>query len=170
MVKKLSVVTFLICLAAVPALAQDDDFPRIETTLGYANLAFPNFDDGETGHHSGFAMFNGLNLTRWLGIENYTGVYGMGSGVTLISNIVGGKLMARSERVVPYFVAGLGGGFFTSNSAYGSSFSTRLGGGVDVPLNDSMSMKFDFSRMSFHSGGWISDLNFVTGITFNIAN
>ena len=170
MVKKLAAVLFVLSLTAVPALAQDDDYPRLETTIGYANLAFPNFDDGKTGHHSGFAMHNGLNLTRWFGIENYTGVYSMGSRVTLITNIVGGKLMARSAHAVPYVVVGLGGGYFTSDYSYGSVFNTRLGGGVDVPLNDSMSWKFDISRMSIHSGVWISNWNFSTGVTFNILN
>jgi hypothetical protein len=168
MVRSIVAVVFALFLS-LPVFAQDDDFPRIETTLGYANLAFENFDDGEVGHHSGFAMHNSMNLTRWLGVENFTGIYGLGSGVSLISNIVGGKLMARSERIVPYAIAGLGGGYFTQGSSYGSVFNTRLGGGVDIPLNEGMSYKFDVSRMSFRSGGWISHWNFSTGITFNIS-
>jgi hypothetical protein len=166
MVKSFIALLFVLFLS-LPVAAQDDDFPRIETTLGYANLAFPNFDNPDTGHHSGFSMHNTFNLTRWLGFENYTGIYGLGGGYSLISNIVGGKLMARSDRVVPYVVAGLGGGYFTQGSSYGSVFNTRLGGGVDIPFNESMSYKFDVSRMYFR--GVTSDWNFSTGITFNIS-
>ena len=167
MVRSLLVV-FFVFLVSLPLAAQDDDYPRIETTLGYANLSFPNFDNLETGHHSGFAMHNSLNLTRWLGFENYTGIYGLGSGVSLISNIVGGKLMLRRERLVPFVIGGLGAGIFTQgSSSYGSVFSTRLGGGADIPLNESMSYKVDVSRVYLR--GLESHWNFSTGITFNIS-
>ena len=114
-------------------------------------------------------MFNALNLTRWLGLENFTGIWGVGDGTTLLSNIVGGKLMARRDRAVPYVVAGLGAGYASSGSSYsGTMLSARLGGGIDVPLSDSLSFKFDVSRVSLRSGGWFSNWNFVTGVTFNV--
>jgi hypothetical protein len=166
MVRSLAVLMFVLFMS-LPLAAQDDDYPRVEMTMGYANLSFPNFDNPDTGHHSGFAMHNSLNLTRWLGFENYTGFYGLGSGVSLISNLAGGKLMLRSERLVPYVIGGLGVGAFTSGSSYGSVFSTRYGGGMDIPLNESMSYKVDVSRMYFR--GLESQWNFSTGITFNIS-
>jgi hypothetical protein len=151
----------------VPAFAQDDEYPRIQTTVGYANIAF---DEGSSkSHHSGFAMFNALNLTRKIGIENFTGIWGLGDGVTLFSNIVGGKYMLRTDHVIPYGVAGIGAGYASSGQSYsGTLLSARLGGGVDIPLGDAFGLKFDVSRVSFRSGGWFSNVNFVTGVTFNI--
>lgn len=97
---------------AIPAMAQDD-FPRIQMGMGYANLGLPA-GDGTTSHRSGFAMQTGFNLVRWFGIENYTGFYSLGNGTTLISNIVGGKLMGANVlggRFLPYGVAGFGVGY-----------------------------------------------------------
>jgi hypothetical protein len=163
-------IVFFVLFVSLPAAAQDDEYPRVETTMGYANLTFQDFENPfstENRHRSGFAMHNALNLTRWLGFENYTGIYGLGAGVSLISNIAGGKLMLRQDRVVPYAVGGLGVAYFTSGSSYGSVFSTRVGGGVDIPLGESMSYKVDVSRMFFK--GIDSYLNFSTGITFNLS-
>ena len=60
---KVAVLLSLVLLCAVPLLAQDD-YPKIQTSLGYANLNLIDlgkFDPltgvltGETAHHSGFA-------------------------------------------------------------------------------------------------------------------
>jgi hypothetical protein len=170
MVKIIVAVLFLLVLT-IPVMAQDE-FPRMEVGMGYANVGFPTGLNGETQRHSGFSMHTGLNFTRNLGIENYTGFYSLGEGVTLISNIVGGKVaLRRAARIVPYGVAGLGASYATSSYASsGTAFSTRLGGGVDIPLNDALSLKFDISRMGFHFGTWSQNTNFSTGIVFTLAN
>jgi hypothetical protein len=162
---------------ALPALAQDD-FPRFEMSLGYGNIGFPcckNFD-GALERHSGFASTQSLNLTRIVGLENYFGYYSLGNRVSLIANMFGGKFAARSvsERATPYFVAGIGVGYMTDEQTFGqSSFATRFGPGVDVKFNESMALKFDFTRMSFHlgqitadGGTWHSGWNFSTGVVF----
>jgi hypothetical protein len=170
MVKAITVLMFVLVLA-IPAMAQED-YPRIEVGMGYSNIGFPTGLAGETERHSGFAMSTGFNFSRALGIENYTGFYSLGSGVTLISNIVDGKVAWRkSGRVVPYGVAGIGVSYATSGYASsGSAFSTRVGLGADIPLNDAMSLKFDISRMGFHFGTWSSGVNFTTGIVFTLSN
>src|SRR5262245_42201108 len=109
-------------LIAIPAMAQED-FPRVEMSLGYANLGFnccsnivfegfpccSNILFGQVfahKRHSGFASTQGLNLTRIFGIENYFGYYGLGgknalgANASLIVNLVGGKIAARTERAV----------------------------------------------------------------------
>jgi opacity protein-like surface antigen len=170
-------------LIAIPAMAQDD-FPRIEMSLGYANLGFPCCSTiGENTRHSGFASTQGFNLTRILGIENYFGYYSLGgrntlgTNASLIANIIGGKIAARTERAVPYFTAGIGVGYITDDVSFGqSSFATRWGPGVDIKLNDSMAWKVDFTRMSFHQrftlagGSWSSGWNLSTGIVFVLSN
>jgi Outer membrane protein beta-barrel domain len=171
-------VTCFILLSTIPALAQED-YPRIQNSMGYANLGFPDFGTGVNSRHSGFANSTGFNLTRTLGLENYMGIYGLGGGVTLISDLFGGKATYRAARVAPYVLAGLGIGYFSASTSYGyassSSFATRFGAGVDVPINDSMAWKVEVSRMNFHlrtseSSAWTNGTNFSTGIVFTLSN
>ena len=178
MVRVLVAVLFAV-LAALPAMAQDD-YPRIEMSLGYANMGFPCCSGnnlGDNTRHSGFASTQGFNLTRRFGIENYFGYYSLGNRVNLLSNLFGGKVAARRfERAVPYFTAGIGVGYLTDSSGYygyGSAFGTRFGPGVDLKFNDSMALKVDFSRMSYHFGqltptssSWWSGWNLKTGVVF----
>ena len=177
---KIASVLFVVLLCAVPLMAQDE-YPRIQTSLGYANLGFYNFDTGVSSRHSGFANETSFNLTPNLGLSNYMGIYGLGgsktlgSSVTMISDFFGGKAMYRAAKAVPYGLAGIGFGYLTSNSyGLGSSFATRFGAGVDIPFKDSLAWKFEISRMSFHlqttaNSAWTSGTNFQTGIVFTIA-
>jgi hypothetical protein len=177
MVKTIVVACFVLLLA-IPALAQDD-YPKIQTSLGYANLSFPDLNTGETGHHSGFSNSTGFNLTRTLGLENYMGIYGVGQGSTLIADFFGGKATYRASKVSPYVLAGIGVGYFSISNqfVYGStsSFATRYGAGIDVPINDTMYWKVEYSRMNFHvnftnptGGGWTGGNNIQAGIVFTL--
>src|SRR5262249_5315918 len=176
------VVACFILLLAVPALAQDD-YPKIQTSMGYANLSLFNFGSttGDTSRHSGFANQTGFNLTKTWGLENYMGIYGLGQGVTLIADMFGGKATYRFAKFSPYAVAGLGIGYFTANTSYGygsqSSFAHRFGAGFDVPFNDTMAWKFEVSRMGFHTNfqsptgsGWTNGTNINAGIVFTLSN
>src|SRR5262249_12336698 len=107
-----------VLLLAIPALAQED-YPKIQTAMGYANLGFVDFGTGNSSRHSGFANQTGFNLTKTWGLENYMGIYGLGSGVTLISDFFGGKATYRAAKVAPYALAGIGVGYFTQSSSYG---------------------------------------------------
>jgi hypothetical protein len=172
------IAAFFVLLIALPLWAQED-FPRIQNAMGYANLGFPSFSTGESARHSGFANQTSFNLTSTWGLDNYMGIYTLGDGVTLISDFFGGKAMYRAARVVPYALAGLGIGYFTASTAYGygssSSFATRYGGGFDVPINDSMAWKVEISRMAFRfrttaESGWTNSTNFAAGIVFTLSN
>jgi hypothetical protein len=172
---KVSALLALVILCAMPALAQDD-YPKIQTSMGYANLSFPDFSSPTLANsrHSGFANETSFNLTKNLGLNNYMGIYGLGNSTTLISDFFGGKAMYRAPKVTPYALAGIGFGYFTqSNYSLGSSFATRIGAGVDVPISDSLAWKFEVSRMAFHiqltGGSWTSGTNFQTGIVFTIS-
>jgi len=104
------------------------------------------------------------------------GIYSLGGGITMISDLFGGKAMYRTAKAVPYGVAGIGFGYLTSSQGYGlgSSFATRFGAGVDVPFKESLAWKFEISRMSFHinvtdpNSSWTSGTNFQTGIVLTI--
>jgi opacity protein-like surface antigen len=181
MVKTIVVACFVLLLA-IPALAQQDDYPKIQTSLGYANLSFPSLapdinGNFPVGHHSGFSNSTGFNLTRTLGLENYMGIYGLGTGSTLIADFFGGKATYRGSKVSPYALAGIGVGYFTASTSLGygatSSFATRYGAGVDVPINDTMYWKVEYSRMNFHiqltpSGSWTGGNNIQAGIVFTL--
>ena len=168
-------------LLAIPALAQDD-YPKIQTSMGYANLSFPDVTGAttSTGHHSGFANSTGLNLSRNFGVDNYMGLYSLGTGTTLIADFIGGRATYRAAKIAPYALAGIGFGYFTASTAYGygaqSSFATRYGAGVDVPINDVLSWKVEVSRMGFHlqnpvtGGSWSSGTNIQAGIVFTLIN
>src|SRR5262245_25203958 len=119
MVRTLVAACFVL-LFAIPALAQED-YPKIQTSMGYANLGLINFGSGETTRHSGFANQTGFNLTKVWGLENYMGIYSLGGGVTLISDLFGGKATYRAGKVAPYALAGLGIGYFTSSQTYAST-------------------------------------------------
>lgn len=170
-------VTCFVLLLAVPALAQDD-YPKVEMAMGYANFGFPSLTTfATTDHHSGFATHMGFNLTRSLGFENYTGIYGMGQGVTLITNVFGGKAMYRGSRIVPFVVGGLGVGYFTQSSqgyvSSASSFAVRYGFGADIPFSDSMAWKVDVSRIGMGNpflGERTTNWNISTGIVFTLSN
>jgi len=185
MVKTIVVACFVLLLA-IPALAQDD-FPRIQTSMGYANLSLP-FPDPTTGiigqHHSGFANETSFNLTKTYGLNNYMGIYGMGNGATLISDFFGGKVMYRGEKFVPYALAGIGFGYFngvqpTFTNPYSSqsAFGTRIGAGADIPLGDILALKVEYSRMNFHIGldptsssSWTGGNNITVGVVFTLVN
>jgi len=176
MVKSVIAVCFVLVLA-LPAMAQDE-YPRIQTSMGYTNLSFPDFLTGESSRHSGFANISGFNLTRTLGLENYMGIYSLGQGIQLIADTFGGKATYRAARFSPYALAGLGVGYFTSSQSYSSqsAFAHRIGAGVDVPFNETMALKFEISRIGFHvnfqsptGSGWTNSTNFTTGIVFTLA-
>ena len=161
-------------LFTVPALAQDDS-GSIQNSFGYANLSFPNLITGQPGHHSGFVNQTDLNLSKTWGLDNYMGIYGLGQGVTLISDFFGGKIMFPRGRVIPYALAGLGGGYFSAGSGGASAFATRYGAGMTIPISDSIGWKVEYSRMNFHlpttvNSSWTAGNNFSAGIVFTVSN
>src|SRR5262245_54758077 len=176
MVRTIVAACFVLFLA-IPALAQED-YPKIQTSMGYANLGLFDFGTNSTGRHSGFVNQTGFNLTKTLGLENYMGIYSLGGGVTLISDLFGGKATYRTSRVSPYALAGLGIGYFTASTSFGyastSKFATRVGAGVDVGITDSLAWKVEVSRMNFRiettpGSSWTNGTNIATGIVITLA-
>ena len=156
---------------AVPAFAQD--VPQIEIALGYGNINVKGVD----GRHSGFVSHQAFNLNSVFAIENFVGYYGMGSDpaigkMQLFTDIFGGRFNYRKFGPVIYGIAGLGGGFLIFpdyGAGTNNSLAFRIGGGVDVPIGDSLAWKVDISRTSFHFDGWKSGMNISTGIVLKIS-
>ena len=171
MVKYFSVL-LLVIVCAAPAFAQD--YPQIELGFGYGNLKLKDIDDNR---HSGFATHQVFNLSSAFAIENYFGYYGMGRDpsfgkIEFLTNLFGARVAYRSAGPVIYGSAGLGGGwlrFPDLGAGTNSAFGVKIGGGVDIPINESFAWKVDASRMSFHLfDEWRSGFNLSTGIVINI--
>ncbi|HEX4999217.1 MAG TPA: outer membrane beta-barrel protein [Terriglobia bacterium] len=165
-----------VAILAPSAFAQNGEFPFIEISLGYGNLGLPDANGG-TSHHSGFASQQNINFKRWFGIDNYIGYYSLGSNTTAFSNVFGAKLTARGVRLAPYGVAGLGWSRITLEpfGLAGSMMTTRLGGGVDIPLNGAVGLRADVSRMWLHTGDitgtgstWTAGNNFSGGLILTL--
>jgi opacity protein-like surface antigen len=103
------------------------------------------------------------------------GIYSLGQGVSLISDFFGGKVMFPRGGVTPYAMAGLGGGYFSAGSGGASAFGTRFGGGVTIPMTDSLSWRVEYSRINFRlrtslDSPWTGGNNFSAGIVFTVSN
>ena len=131
------------------------------------------------GRHSGFATHQAFNLNSVFAIENYhrllrnwAAIRPRKDAVALPTFSARGSTIASAGPVF-YGVAGLGGGFLELSqiTATGTQqlMAFRLGGGVDIPIHDSLAVKVDVSRMSFHFNGWKSGVNISTGIVLKIS-
>src|SRR6185436_7478430 len=100
-----------------PSYAQDD-FPRIQLAASYANLKLPS-GGTTTARHTGFSTQQGYNFSRTIGVENYLGLYKLGFGTTLVTDIVGIRPTGRAlsgNAVVPFGVIGYGVGRITQTN------------------------------------------------------
>jgi len=165
----------LVMAFVTPALAQD--YPQMELTFGYGNI---NVKDLVPGRHSGFVTYQTFNLTSKIALENYLGYFGLGTDpnvgkIELITDTFGGRFNIRTPGPVIYGSAGLGIGFLRFpqlGAGSNNSMAFKVGGGVDVPLNESFSVKGEVSRMSFHMSdnisSWKSGTNITAGIVFKM--
>ena len=173
MLKMLSVIPLLLFLT-ICAQAQDD-FPRVQISATYANLKLPS-GGTTTARHTGFSTQAGFNFSPWLGVENHLGLYRLGFGTTLITDIVGVRPTGRplsGSTVVPYGVIGYGVGHITaSNSRYaqGNVPAIRLSGGLEFRIRKPLSARVEMGRLWLRSGIAQSGLNGTAGLVFNLLN
>jgi hypothetical protein len=174
-------------LFAAPAFAQED-FPRIEFGMGFGHVELPDTITNavtlvsgvvSNSGHSGFVSQQGFNFTRWLGVENYLGYYGAGQNSNFFTSCVGLKAAYRDfKKVVPYGSAGFGGSSLSLSEIGGTSgIATRLGGGIDIPFNDSMALRLDYSHISSHlqnlftgQSEWQGSNHASVGVVFMLGN
>jgi hypothetical protein len=125
-------------------------------------------------------------LKSWLGAENYIGYYGLGestiygTGASLFTDMPGIRVTKRGlGMLAPYAVAGFGGASLRfKNLGSIRMMSARIGAGVEYRLTDSIGIKIDVSRMTFHIGdggvsgasSWSSGANYSGGVVFAILN
>src|SRR3954470_7119643 len=131
----------LLCVMALPVLAQENDKAEIFGGYQYTRMSGSNFN-GWTGAFTG-------NVNNWLGITgDISGAYNSNLGASLHTyNFLFGPTVSfsRTEKVKPFVhalfgVSHAGAGFF-GLSATGNSFATALGGGADVRVNKNVSIR-----------------------------
>lgn len=141
---------------------------------------YAGFSGSGRFHNSGVWLDISWNPDPWFAIENYTGLYKLPDGVSLIADIPGGKIVVPKlpgGRVMPYAAAGFGFGLFTeragfflgsNRSYYHFSGAARYGVGTDVRLNDIIGLRVDASRMALNLTHWTTSWNISGGVVFPV--
>jgi len=187
-------VAFLVFLSA-PTFGEQYAWPRLEFSFGYGNVKLPHvsgftscglfcggFVEAAPGNHSGVVSQQTINLNRWFGVENSFGFYtargdsSFSDRSTFFTDQLGGKLAARSLKrfvPVPFGVAGFGGsslrtpGDLLTPSTSKAGIATRLGGGLEIPFKESMSLRMEYSRISSRFfGSWEKSTHLSAGAAF----
>ena len=152
---------------AAPAFAQD--YPRFQLAPGYGNLKFGIPNAGlETKRHSGFTMDTNYNFSPALGLDIFTGYYSLGNGYTLYTNTFGfNATLRKKEKIIPYGTAGFGFGYLNTGN---QAMATRIGGGADFPIGDSLAIRADVTHMGFHFfHEWNGGMNVSVGIVLTLS-
>jgi opacity protein-like surface antigen len=156
--KSFIVIILLLLIAALPVAAQD--VPKAELFGGYS-WAGGNFHGWDTSVTA--------NVNRWLGLTaNFSGHYGHEQGGIIreqqraISYLFGPRFTLRkNKRVTPFAYALFGGVNYnvrltisgqTLVTATDTGFNLALGGGLDVKLNEHLSLRafqLDYLRPNF---------------------
>lgn len=161
----------LLLAIAAPAFAQD--YPRFQLAPGYGNLKFGIPNVGlESKRHSGFILDTNYNFSPLVGLDLFTGYYSLGNNSTLYTNTFGlNATLRKNEKIIPYGTAGFGFGYLNINNQFGEqSMATRIGGGVDIPLGDSIAIRADVTHMGFHfEHQWNGGMNIGVGIVFTLS-
>ena len=175
-----------ILLAALPALAQDDETetPEVELYAGYYYARF-NVSVNAPGFPAP-AGFNGnggggqleYNVTKWLGIVGDFAGYHVSAqpSVGAFSYMFGPRLNFRRKRqtVMPFLHALFGG--LNANGNIGrvgsqTTFAMTVGGGIDVKVSPSVAIRpvqveYFMSRFSDGLNNQQNNFRFGAGVVF----
>jgi hypothetical protein len=118
--------------------ANAQDAPKAEVFTGYSFTSYDNSGVDRVEGHGWHIAANG-NVNRWFGIEgDLSGHYENGRSVHYAQG--GVRFTHRGERVSPYAHA-LTGGAFIDALGQGVDWVITVGGGVDVKVNDRISIR-----------------------------
>jgi opacity protein-like surface antigen len=166
--RKILMTLSLICVMALPMLAQEDYKAEIFGGYQYTRMSGANFN-GWTGSATG-------NVNNWLGITaDVSGAYKSESGVSLNAyNFLFGPTVSykQSEKVKPFVYALFGvshanAGFFSFNAS-DNAFAMALGGGVDMGVNKNVAVRLvqaDYFLTRF-GGASQNNARISTGLVF----
>jgi hypothetical protein len=156
---------------AGPVFAQSD-YPTFQLAPGYGNIKFgiPNIGFASQ-RHSGFVLDTSFNFHPVVGFDLYTGYYSIAQDSTLYTNTFGLNFALRKyDHITPYGTAGFGFGIVNFNGFGERSMATRIGGGIDIPLGDSMAIRGEATHMGYHfEHEWHGGMNLSVGIVLNLS-
>lgn len=192
--RKLFLTLAVVALSAIPARAQDE-YPILEIFGGYSYLSADTAIEDEDGdidisdregfHGAGFSF--SVNLSRRFGFVgdfsynarsiSIPGIDG-DVGLNALFFLFGPRVTARSDRVTGFGHALIGGvrtttdfsDFVPNAKISETSFALGLGGGVDIGVNDDISVRaFQVDYLPVRaSGDWAHNLRFQVGLVFKI--
>src|SRR5580765_8516703 len=164
----------LLLVFAAPVFAQD--YPRFQLAPGYGNIKFgiPGLEPLGIGpkHHSGFIMDTNYNFSPLVGLDLFTGYYSLGNSSSLYTNTFGlSATLRKNARIIPYGTAGFGFGYLNFQNQGGEqAMATRIGGGADIPLGDTIAIRADVTHMGFHfEHQWNGSMNIGVWIVFTLS-
>lgn len=164
MLKKLVFAILFVLAFSFSTLAQNPP-PKNEVATGYTYLR----GDELNGNLNGFNFSYTRYMNDKLGFTSELGA-NFASGVTTVTYLFGPQIAAnRGGKVSPYAHVLVGGGRVSFEDDVASNgFAVALGGGVDVKLNDKVSIRaiqIDYLPIRF-SGGTIHNGRVGAGINF----
>jgi hypothetical protein len=180
--KKLLVVLALFSLFCIPALAET---PAGEVYGGYQLFHHPG-DDGSDGvNYHGFLASGEYNITSYLGAVGEFGYVqhtfeGDSEAEKFTTFLFGPRVSYRMDkaRLFAHFLLGVGRFSFAGESA--SNYTHAIGGGVDIALNDTISIRpaqldlvqirwtEDFDGESFSE--WFNHLRYSGGVVIKFGS
>jgi hypothetical protein len=165
---KFLIVLSLVCMMALPMLAQEGTKAEVFGGYQYTRISGENFN-GWTGAVTG-------NVNNWLGITaDISGAYKSELGASLNTyNFLFGPTVSykQSDKVKPFAhvlfgVSHANAGFF-SVSASDNAFAMAMGGGVDVGFNKNVAVRLiqaDYFLTRF-GGASQNNARISTGLVF----
>lgn len=166
--RKVLMTLVVVCVTALPLLAQEDYKAEIFGGYQYSRISGANFN-GWTGSVTG-------NLNNWFGITaDVSGAYKSDGGASLHAyNFLFGPTVSynHNEKVKPFAhalfgISHAGAGFF-GLSATDNSFGMALGGGVDVGVHKNVAVRLvQADYFLTHFGGTSqNNARISTGLVF----
>jgi hypothetical protein len=163
--KKIPFALALISLLSFPVFAQDNT-PAFEIFGGYS--LFDNSDGGETGHGIDIALEG--SATNIFSIVGEFGFYDFKGGK--VYTFMGGpRVSLRTEKLRPFAHILFGGAHIKADNSDWSdtNFSMASGGGFDVLINESFSirpMQLEVLSVKWDEI-WDNDLRYSAGAVLN---
>jgi len=170
--RKVLAMLALVCLMALPMLAQEESKAEI-----FGGYQFTRINPGGGTSGENFNGWNAAftaNLSQWLGVTaDVSGAYKSFSGVSVKQhNFLFGPTVSykQAEKVKPFahvlFGVSHAGAGFSGVGASDNAFAMAFGGGVDVPVNKHVAVRvgqFDYLLTRF-GGDSQNNMRFSTGL------
>ena len=172
--RKIGVLFALVCVIALPVLAQEGTKAEIFGGYQYTRI---NPGSGASGENfNGWNMAFTANVNQWLGVTaDISGAYKDFSGVSAKEhNFLFGPTVSykKAEKVKPFahvlFGVSHAGAGFSGTGVSDNAFAMAFGGGADVAVHKNVAVRlFQFDYLMTRFGGDSqNNVRLSTGIVF----